>query len=163
MRREVLTRRPQPAPPASEQFLLFRVGSETYGISVDGLWEVLPPEGISVLPTPDNQSCTALAYRGHRLPLVRLPELFGLPAPAITATARVLLTEARGRTLGILVDQVLGVVGVPVHAIGSLPVMATTLAPSLFRGVTSHGGRATLLVSAEGLGDLPEVVGFRGE
>jgi chemotaxis signal transduction protein len=158
---DVLARRAQPPPPAAtDQFLLFRVGAETYGLGVEALWEVLPPEGITA---PPHQVCTALAYRGRRLPLVRLAALFGVAELSVPPTARVLLAQAGGSSFGLLVDQVLEVVRVPGPAIAPVPFLATVLDPQLFRGVTGRDGRAILLLRAEGLGGLPEVAGFRGE
>lgn len=148
---------------AAEQFLLFRVGGETYGLGLEGLWEVMPPEGITGLPTPAHQVCSALAYRGHRLPLVRLAELFGVPADRVPATAQVLLLDAPGRTLGILVDQVLELLEVPSTGIAPMPQLATTLSPRLFRGLCARDEGAVVLLRAEGLGELPDVVRFDGQ
>jgi len=148
---------------AADQFLLFGVGEVLCGLPVDGLWEVMPPEGVTELPTPAHQVCTALAYRGHRLPLVRMAELFGAGTDRVPATARVLLLEAHGRPFGILVDRVLEMLEVPPGAIARMPSLATTLALSLFRGVCARPGGAVVLLSPEGLGELPDVRDFRGE
>jgi purine-binding chemotaxis protein CheW len=160
----LLTRRSRRGSTASaEQFLLFRVGGETYGLGIEGLWEVMPPEGITGLPTAAHQVCSALAYRGHRLPLVRLAELFGVPADRVPASAQVLLLDAPGRTLGILVDEVLDLLEVPAARITPMPRLATTLAPRLFRGLCGREERAVILLRAEGLGELPDVVRFDGQ
>jgi purine-binding chemotaxis protein CheW len=148
------------APVAREQVLLFRVGEETYGIALRGLWEVLPPEGVTDLPTPPHQMCTALAYRGQRLPLIRLSELFGVSANRVPATARVLLTQARGKPIGLLVDEVAGVIEVEPRHIARVPALATLLNPEFFSGIFSRGSRAVLLISAEGLGNMGEVASF---
>ncbi len=164
MRAGVMTRRSRTLPAAAtERFLLFRIGGETYGVAIEGVWEVLPPEGVTGLPTPPHQLCTALAYRGHRLPLVRLAELFGAPADRVLPSARVLLLDARGRTLGLLVDQVLGTFEVATSRIGPMPLLATVLDPRLVRGVCSHDGRVIVLLRTEALGELPEVMRFLGE
>jgi purine-binding chemotaxis protein CheW len=160
----VQTRRPRPGPAAAaERFLFFRVGGETYGTGIESLWEVLQPDGVTELPTPAHQICTALAYRGQRLPLVRLAELFGVPADRVAPSARVLLLDASGSTLGVLVDQVEGVIDVPCSGIAPMPFLATQLDPRLFRGVCARHGRVVVLLSAVGLGQLPDVVRFQGE
>jgi purine-binding chemotaxis protein CheW len=159
-----MTRRPRTAPAAAtERFLLFRVGGETYGVAIEAVWEVLPPEGVTGLPTPPHQLCTALAYRGHRLPLVRLAELFGAPADGVLPSARVLLLDAHGRTLGLLVDQVMGTFEVATSRIGPMPLLATLLDPRLFRGACSRDGGVLVLLRADALGELPEVTRFLGE
>lgn len=143
-----------------EQVLLFRVGESLYGIGIRGLWEVLSSEGITGLPTPRYQICTALAYRGRKLPLVRLGELFGVSADTLPPSTRVLLTQGRGRPLGLLVDAVLGVVDIDPQRIAPMPAMASMLSPSLFRGLIGKEGRVIILVSEDGLGGMAEVASF---
>jgi purine-binding chemotaxis protein CheW len=148
------------APAAREQVLLFRVGEGLYGIGIRGLWEVLSPEGITSIPTPQYQICTALAYRGRRLPLVRLGELFGVSADRVPPNARVLLTQGRGKPLGLLVDEVLGVVDVDPQRIAPMPALASMLSPALFRGLVGKEDRVIILLSEDGLGDMTEVAHF---
>lgn len=147
---------------AREQVLLFRVGDGQYGIGMRGLWEVLSPEGVTGLPTPGYQICTALAYRGRKLPLVRLGELFGVPAERVSPSARVLLVQGNGQPLGLLVDEVQEVVEIEPHRIAPMPTQATELSPSLFGGLVDHGGRVVLLIDADGLGGMAEVKRFAG-
>jgi purine-binding chemotaxis protein CheW len=147
-----------PAP--REQVLLFRVGEGIYGIGIRGVWEVLSPEGITGLPTTPYEVCSALAYRGRRLPLVRLGELFGVSANAVPPSARVLLTQGSGKALGLLVDEVQGVVDIDPHQIAAMPAMASMLSPALFRGLVGKDERVVILVSEEGLGVMPEVARF---
>jgi purine-binding chemotaxis protein CheW len=158
--RQARGRRATPA--AREQILLFRVGEEVYGIALQGLWEVLSPEGVTGLPTPSHQICTSLAYRGRKFPLVRLSELFGVSSTSVPPTSRVLLTQAQGKPLGLLVDEVIGMVEVDSARIARVPTLATLLNPVFFRGVFSRENRAILLVSGDGLGGLGEVASFYG-
>lgn len=147
-------------PAVREQFLLFRVGDEIYGMGLRGLWEVLLPEGVTVLPTPPYQVCTALAYRGRRIPLIRMGELFGVAADKVLPSARVLLTQGQGRPLGLLVDEVLEVAEVDPARIAPVPPIATLLNPRFFRGLFSRGGRVIVLMDAEGLAGFEQVAGF---
>ncbi|HYL80703.1 MAG TPA: chemotaxis protein CheW [Candidatus Acidoferrum sp.] len=147
-------------PAVREQFLLFRVGDEIYGLGLRGLWEVLLPEGVTDLPTPPYQVCTALAYRGRRIALIRMGELFGVAADGLPASARVLLTQGQGRPLGLLVDEVLGVAEVDPARIAPVPPMSTLLSPRFFRGLFSRNGRVILLVDGDGLAGFEQVVGF---
>jgi purine-binding chemotaxis protein CheW len=150
-------------PAAREQVLLFRVGEGLYGIGIRGLWEVLSPEGITSLPTPQYEICTVLAYRGRRLPLVRLGELFGVSADTVSSNARVLLTQGRGTALGLLVDEVLEVVDIDPQRIAPMPAMASMLSPALFRGLVDRDDRVIILLSGDGLGDMAEVAHFSDE
>lgn len=129
-------------------------------MGLSGLWEVLMPDGVTTLPTPPYQICTALAYRGRRLPLIRLGELFGDSTDRVPATARVLLTEAQGRALGLLVDEVLEMTEVNPSHIAPVPALATLLNPRFFRGLFRQHDRVILLINTDGLGGLDEVARF---
>ena len=143
-----------------EKVLLFRVGDGTYGVSLGGLWEVLLPEGVTTLPTPPYQVCTVLAYRGKRLPLIRLSELFASSAVAVPATARVLLVRGLGQPVGLLVDDVLEVAEVDVGRIQPFPALATTLRREFFRGALAWRGRIIFVIDDTALSGFDEVLRF---
>jgi chemotaxis signal transduction protein len=145
---------------AQEKFLLFRVGEEIYGMGLQGLREVLLPDGVMPLSSPPYQVCAALEHRGRRIPVIRLRVLFeGAPA-GTPATARVLLTQGQAHPIGLLVDEVLEMAEVDPGRIGSVPALASLLPPSCFRGLFARQDRIVLLVNEEGLGGLDEVVQF---
>lgn len=147
-------------PAVREKFLLFRVGDDIYGMGLRGLREVLLPDGLTALPTPAYQACAAFAYRGRRLPVIRMRALFeGSPAN-IPATARVLLTQGQGQAIGLLVDEVLEMAEVDPARIAPVPAMATLLDPTCFRGLYTRRDRIILLVNEDGLTRLDEVVQF---
>jgi chemotaxis signal transduction protein len=145
---------------AQEQVLLFRVGDCLCGLGLRGLWEVLSPDGVTELLTPSYQICTALAYRGRKLPLVRMSELFGVSAERVPPTARVLLIQGQGRPLGLLVDEVLGVADINPQRVAPMPAQASLLSPALFRGLFSRESQVFILVSEDGLGGMAEVARF---
>ena len=147
-------------PAVREKFLLFRVGDDTYGMGLRGLREVLLPDELTALPSPAYQICSAFAYRGRRLPVIRMRALFeGCPATT-PATARVLLTHGQGQAIGLLVDEVLEMVEVDPARIAPVPAMATLLDPTCFRGLYTRRDRIILLVNENGLTRLDEVVQF---
>jgi purine-binding chemotaxis protein CheW len=143
-----------------ERFLLFRVGGGVYAVGIGGLWEVLLPEGVTTLPTPPYQVCTGLAYRGKRLPLIRLGELFAPPSAGVPATARVLLLRGGERAVGLLTDDVLEVAEIEVARLRPLPALATTLPRGFFRGAFAWKERVVLVIDEAAPGEFEEVVRF---
>ncbi len=148
------------APAVREKFLLFRVGDEIYGMGLRGLREVLLSDGVTSLPAPPYQVCVALTYRGRKLPVIRMSALFEVPPGGASGTERVLLTQGRGRPLGLLVDDVLEMSEVDPARITPLPALASLLDPACFRGVFTRQDRIILLVNEDGLGGFDEVVHF---
>jgi chemotaxis signal transduction protein len=86
--------------------------------------------------------------------------LFEETQAAIPATARVLVTRAQGRLIGLLVDEVLEMAEVDPAQIAPLPALATLLPPACFRGLFTRQDRIILLLSEDGLGGIDEVVQF---
>ena len=144
----------------TESFLLFRVGEETYGATLQGIREVLEPTEWTALPPDRFQVCAALTHRGRRLPVIRMRVLFDVMPDQAAGTARVLVVGGGERIVGLLVDEVLGVADVDPGRIGPLPAMATLLDPALFRGVVVRQDRLILLLSERGLAEFDEVGAF---
>jgi purine-binding chemotaxis protein CheW len=86
--------------------------------------------------------------------------LFEETQAAIPATARVLVTRAQGRLIGLLVDEVLEMAEVDPAQIAPLPALATLLPPACFRGLFTRQDRIILLLSEDGLGGIDEVAQF---
>jgi chemotaxis signal transduction protein len=89
-----------------------------------------------------------------------MSELFGMSAERVLPTARVLLIQGQGRPLGLLVDEVLGVVDVNPQRVGAMPTQASLLSPQLFRGLFSRESQVVILLSEDGLGGMAEVAQF---
>ena len=144
----------------TESFLLFRVGEETYGMALQGIREVLEPTESRALTPAGYQVCMVLAHRDRRLPVIRMRALFDVTPDETSAAARVLVVHEGERTVGLLVDEVLGVADVDPQRISLLPAMATLLDPALFRGVVVRQDRLVVLVSGRGLAEFEEVGAF---
>jgi purine-binding chemotaxis protein CheW len=152
--------RQQQATAPTESFLLFRVGEETYGMGLQGIREVLEPtESEASLPGA-YRVCAVLSHRDRRIPVIRMRALFDVTPDEPSATARVLVMHEGGRTVGLLVDEVLGMAEVDPQRVSPLPAIATLLDPALFRGVVARQDRLVVLVSERGLAEFEEVGAF---
>ncbi len=144
----------------TESFLLFRVGEESYGIGLRGIREVVEPgESRAIIPQ-GFQVCMVLPHRGQRLPVIRMRALFDVSPGETSATARVLVIHEGDRTVGLLVDEVLGMTEVDPQRICPLPAMATLLDPALFRGVVAHQDHLLVVLNERGLAEFEEVGAF---
>jgi purine-binding chemotaxis protein CheW len=140
--------------------LLFRVGEDLYALGVRRLRQVFTAAGVTDLPTPPYQFCAMLAYRGRRVPVIRMRELFGVPATEGSGIARVLMTQGVRYPFGLLVDEVLGLIAVDPTRIAPVPSLATLLDPRLFRGLFSRQDQIVLLVDEDGLGAMDDIARF---
>lgn len=77
-------------------------------VRLDHVIRVLPIMSADVVPGAPPAVAGFVNVAGEPLPLLRLRALFGLPAVDDDVDHRVVLCAAAGRTLGLIVDDVLG-------------------------------------------------------
>jgi two-component system chemotaxis sensor kinase CheA len=92
---------------AITESLLVMAGSDTFAIPVDSVIETIRinPAEMKTVETKD-----VITVRGHILPVVKLHDIFGLPAKGIFEKKffPVVIVQSVEKRIGILVDQLLG-------------------------------------------------------
>lgn len=117
-------------PEVAEQFLLFRLGSEWYGIRMESVREVTP-----LLPTtrfPSLPSCVAgmTHLRGNILSVTDLKRFFGLPASPVTKHNRLIVISCAALETALRVDETDEIISIPA---GALEPPLFTLTPEQAR------------------------------
>lgn len=155
---------PSFAPPREvrEQILLFTVADEIMGIGIAALKEVIVPEGLKPIEAAGDSGCAEILYRGRRIPVVGLGQLFGYSSPVRPPLRRVLVVGVEGVTLGFLVDSVQEMVEVSPREIESIPAMLTLLDGDYFRGFLKRGDRIIILLNEAGFAKMEQVLHFAG-
>ena len=144
-----------------EQFLLFTVSDQVMGVGIGSLGEVIPSDDLTDLPAhPPWKGLKQAPYRGRRIPVIQLAELFDYAASSKPGSQQVLVVEAEGITFGLLADAVEEVVEVDPQKIQPMPEMATLSDPAYFRGLLLWKGRIAVLLDETGLAKLEAVVRF---
>lgn len=93
-----------------EQYVVFRLAGELYGVPVGEVREVVPVPNLT--PVPRAEGCVEgiINLRGNVVPVVGTHCKIGLPeAEEPDAESRVVVVEWGGETVGLLVDGVLAV------------------------------------------------------
>ncbi len=92
---------------AVTESLLVMAGSDTYAIPVDSVIETvrINPTDLKTVETKD-----VITVRGHILPVVKLHDIFGLPAKGIHEKkfSPILIVQSVEKRIGILVDELMG-------------------------------------------------------
>ena len=98
---------------AHEQFIIFRLGKQDYGIPIGAVAEIArPPEGITRLPKAPDFIDGVMNLRGSVVPIINLRRRFDLSATKYAASQRILILAVGGVTAGFLVDGVSEIMGV---------------------------------------------------
>ncbi|MBF0500337.1 MAG: chemotaxis protein CheA [Candidatus Riflebacteria bacterium] len=126
--------------------MVVRVGKERYIIPTQSIIEVFRPtsENISTV----THKGEVVSIRGNFIPLFRIADLFGLLNAENDPThANVMIVESDGRTLGFLVDEILGQQQTVIKSLGS----AFGAMPGVSGAAVMPDGRVGLILDVTGI------------
>jgi purine-binding chemotaxis protein CheW len=110
---------------AYEQFIIFRLGNQDYGIPIAAVSEIArPPEHITRLPKAPAFIDGVINLRGSVVPVVDLRRRFDLGAREHAASQRILILAIGEVIAGFLVDSVAEVMKAPIDAIRPAPELS---------------------------------------
>jgi purine-binding chemotaxis protein CheW len=128
------------------QWVTFKLGNETYGINVMQVQEVLRVSEIAPVPGAPDYVIGIINLRGNVVTVVDTRRRFGLPPKAPDAASRIVIVEAAGQVIGILVDSVAEVVELRASEIEVAPNAGNEDSARYIQGVTSRDGKLLILV-----------------
>lgn len=105
---------------------LFSMGGDLYAIPVDLLTEIIITQKIFPVPTTPPHVLGVINLRGNIVPIVDIREALSLPRQSVPGQIAIIRFDAL--TLGIVVDNVSEVVGVPVSSVLAIPADASNQA-----------------------------------
>jgi purine-binding chemotaxis protein CheW len=143
---------------ADEQFVIFRLGDQEFGLPVVAVDEIArPPQHLTPLPKAPAFIDGVMNLRGNVVPIVDLRRRFGLAAREPGSAQRVLVLAIGGGKTGFLVDGVSEVMKVASGAIAPAPQLSAEQMRLIGRVVNLEAqGRMILLIDAPQLLDRVE-------
>ncbi len=110
---------------ATEQFLIFQLGDENYGLPVGAVDEVLRlPEEITRLPGAPEFVLGVTNVRGKAVPMIDQRRRFEAPASLRSKKARAIIVTMSALQVGFVVDSVSEVKAIPTSALSSTPELS---------------------------------------
>jgi chemotaxis signal transduction protein len=101
----------------TRQIVVFRLGREWYGVDITKVKEVMKVGQITYLPSSAEHIAGILNLRGNILSVTDLKTIFGLAHEEPTEKRRVIAVESGVVETGLLVDEVVESIDVPVRKI----------------------------------------------
>lgn len=128
------------------QYVTFLVGDSIYGVDINLVREIKQWTPTTVLPNQPGYTKGVLNLRGTIVPVHDLRARFGGPLTEPTETNVVVIVWIGTKTVGILVDAVSDIIGVPNDDIRQVPAGHAMGDMSAIGGlVTSSAGMVALL------------------
>ena len=133
------------------QWVTFQLAGETYGINVMQVQEVLRFTDIAPVPGGSYHVLGIINLRGNVVTVIDTRLRFGLPRGEITDNTRIVIIEANGHVIGILVDSVAEVVYLRQSEIDSSPNVGNEESARYIQGVCHKDGELLILLELDKL------------
>lgn len=131
------------------QLVVFTVGRELYGVSIEAVHEIVRVPDITEMPEAQASLEGVINLRGKIIPVIDLRKRLSMPRGQRTKSTRILIMEqGRGMT-GLLVDSVLEVLKVEPEAVEAPPEIISALGIEYITGVIKSGTRLIILIRLE--------------
>ena len=137
------------APVPELHLVTFLLDREAYGVPVQRVREVIRVGEITRVPQAPEHVRGVTNLRGRILPVVELRSRLGMTPAVITPTSRIVVTEAHGRVLGLLVDAVLQVTRIPADTVQPPPEDILTPQADWLAGVARRPDRLLILLELD--------------
>jgi len=128
------------------QWVTFKLDSETYGINVMQVQEVLRYSEIAPVPGAPTYVLGIINLRGNVVTVIDTRQRFGLNPADITDNTRIVIIEAEKQVIGILVDSVAEVVYLKASEIDEAPNVGNDDSARFIQGVSNRSGELLILV-----------------
>ena len=133
------------------QWVTFKLDGEIYGINVMQVQEVLRVTEIAPVPGAPDYVMGIINLRGNVVTVVDTRKRFGLQSGEIDDSSRIVISEAGGNVIGILVDSVAEVVDLKRSEIESSPNVGNDESSKYIEGVATHNNDLLILVDVNKL------------
>ncbi|HSE65424.1 MAG TPA: chemotaxis protein CheW [Gemmatimonadales bacterium] len=140
--------RPEESEP-ERHLVIFGLDREEFGIPIARAREIVRVPEITRVPQAPQHIRGVMNLRGRILPVVEIRTRFGLERAELTPRSRVVVVEAHGRMVGILVDVVSQVVKIGESAIVPPPDEVVSQRADYVTNVARVGPRLIILIELE--------------
>lgn len=128
------------------QWVTFRLEDETYGVNVMQVQEVLRYSEIAPVPGAPPYVTGIINLRGNVVAVIDTRKRFGLPPKEVDDLTRIVITEASGHTVGVIVDAVTEVKYLRESQIESAPDVGNDESSKYIQGVATIDGKLLILL-----------------
>lgn len=135
----------------AEKIVIFRLGGDLFAAGVQSVERVLRYQRARTLPDVPPWVDGVIEYRSNVIPQLDLRRRFELPDATAGPTTRVVVLNAGGGWVAVVVDAVLEVAAYDVSQLSPPPTFFRGLAGEYVRGLVRHGERLVVLLEVERL------------
>jgi purine-binding chemotaxis protein CheW len=135
----------------TNKIVIFRLGDDLFAAGVHSVERVLRYQRARPLPDVPPWVDGVIEYRANVIPQLDLRRRFELPDTGATAATRVLVLNAGGGWVAVVVDAVLEVAAYEAPQLSAPPALFRGLAGEYLKGLIRSGERLIVLLEVERL------------
>ena len=90
---------------SEEQYVIFRLLGEEYGINIMNVTEISPYQEIVKIPNVSDFIEGVINYRGQVIPIICLGKRFGLERQGTDSNTRIIVINLKDKQVGFVVDE----------------------------------------------------------
>ncbi len=124
----------------------FRVGSETFGVPISMVHEIVRVPAITAVPESPDCVEGVINLRGRIIPVVDLRKRFGEKSIASGKKNRILVAEVDSKMIGLIVDAASEVLKIPPSEVDPPPNVFEEGEVNYVTGVGKLGGRLIIMI-----------------
>ncbi len=132
-----------------QQLVVFRLGSEEYGVDILQVQEIKRMLDITRVPQAPDFIEGVINLRGQIIPVLDLRRRFAFPAAERTADTRIIVVNIGELIIGLIVDTVLEVISLSKEAISPAPALVTGIDNDFLSGIGDLGERLLIILNLE--------------
>jgi purine-binding chemotaxis protein CheW len=131
------------------KFLTFFLGEEEYGIEILKVFEIIGMQPITPVPRAPDSVKGVINLRGKVIPVMDIRNIFGMQSMELTHKSCIIVVQAKGIEMGIIVDSVSDVVDITDENIAGTPSFGQRVATEYVLGIGKSGGAVKLLLDID--------------
>lgn len=138
--------------------VLLRLGADRYAVPITSVREILRVGRLTPVGTAPAFVLGVINLRGVIMTVLDLRVFFGLEPGPPGPEARIVVAEGAGLVVGILVEQVVGIVDLPAAQVKPPLSPAKGLVEDCVVGIAAHGGQMVVLIDLEKVLRNPRII-----
>ncbi len=128
------------------QVVVFRLGSEDFGVSISTVESIIKMQPITKMPHAPMFVEGVTNLRGKVLPVMDLRTRFGMPSQEADKDSRIIIINVNGIEVGMIVDGVSEVLTIPEQNVEPAPAITNTIDSNFITGIAKIAQRLVILL-----------------
>jgi len=132
-----------------EQLVVFQLANEYYGVDIGAVSTIIRMQDLTAVPQTPNYVEGVINLRGSIIPVIDLRKRFCLAQNSITKSSRIVVVEANGMMVGMIVDAVAETLRISSDMIEPPSCIIASVESDYLRGIAKDGDRLVILLDID--------------